>query len=194
MSHAAVSAPQPGSREALIGLARAGRPRAFLAAALGSPIARSGDWAVALLIVDAFAKLGLKSIASARLALLPSEVAATADAQRIRAALAALPSELVPPGCAEENLERNLAALAERGVPGLDAIRQNGAPVLGATNDGSPVVDFGEVIAGLSLAKAEYGPAMQRLLAGQQPCPPPLLVSGFATSVLLRELWRQSRE
>ncbi|MFZ4575498.1 MAG: hypothetical protein ACOYN0_13965, partial [Phycisphaerales bacterium] len=30
--------------------------------------------------------------------------------------------------------------------------------------------------------------------AGQQPCPPPLLVSGFATSVLLRELWRQSRE
>jgi hypothetical protein len=189
----AVSAPPAGSRDALVALARSGRPRAFLAAAMGSSFAQSGDAGVTFLIAASLARLGLKNIARARLALLPPEAAAAPEVVELRRAIDTLPSELVPGPVAQATLADNLRALRVAGVE-LGGLENASAGEVGRTLDGSPVVEHGGTLVGLSMAREEYGPAIAKMLAGQQPCPPPLVVSGFGTPTLLREVWQQSRD
>jgi hypothetical protein len=104
------------TRQQLIDLGRAGRPWAFLPAALQALRAAPGDSGMRFLAAANFARLGLSTPAWQQLAELGPEAAAAPEVNELGRAIDELPSDVLSLDRLLETCRGNVEALAERGV------------------------------------------------------------------------------
>lgn len=185
------------TRESLIAMAREPRPWKALAlfAAISDQIA--SDLELRFHAVAALAKLGLRELAEAELATLPTEVRQLSQFQNLAAALAALPTSQAP---GRMTLDTNLDALLVRGT--LNAA--SAAEIRGMADahdlrwykaiDGNVLCWSAEDDAGRSILPRikplsdERASAVQTVTGlneAPESCPAPLAIDGCATPWLL---------
>ncbi|MFG0260154.1 MAG: hypothetical protein ACF8LK_07345 [Phycisphaerales bacterium JB041] len=110
---------RPGStlsRQDLLGLGRAGRPREFLPIAARAVRQIPDDLDLRFLMAAACAQLGLRTLAAETLAALPEPARADANVKALTTAVDGLPDDRVPADSRRAIAEGNLGVLRDRGL------------------------------------------------------------------------------
>ncbi len=190
----------PGSRrftrEDVVHVGQAGRPWEFVPLAVQAVRLAPEDWGMRVLLAANLASLGLKSLATEQIGVLPEALRSDESVRGLAGAVAAMPPDRIALEALEANVRTGTASLADRGIDLTGGIARWKAAAGGwewfRAKDGNMVRRRGEQWLGLSDHRGAAAAFGREHLAKPNPQMTFLTIEGIDPPWLLQEVARRS--